>query len=492
LAYIYGASYKEWKEFMSEMKGRTQHIMSLCNTIQEEKRIGDFVAYPTRSTSSDLAKKEAVVRLELNNIRQDQIKERKIEALNRIKDWNENVASNIDIHGIIYHMGQVVNTIDWNDKDEVKKYTSKIQKEYNNQIVPLDLQFRLTKLLILLVNVMAEKGELAWNAVFNPYDRKHSLMMSGAIHDCFVLDYLRPFRDSHGNRIGDTKDLNIPKSANEIIQDKRYEDLVKKYKGQCWAVYESFNIESFEKEARNLLKKRPDVIGNRILLDPIASIIYQVGGYVTAPVGTRLGCYEDKVVQFINRANKSMYNRKKSDAKASREEEQFLYPMNKEYFMKTQSDRERSFLANMTPTTEETTRHEPAQTNLEQDSDEEDHPEKLPPDEEHESRASDEDSDELIEDSDSVMNEDEREHQEAIGLMDEEMLSTKPAANAASLGSDIIPPTADLSEADRLKHIEDERLRLIYREDEKARMARNLKERVQRKERYAVQAQMTE
>jgi hypothetical protein len=157
--------------------------------------IGDFVTYPARSKSSDLADKEAVARHKLNNIRQDQIKERKIEALNHIKEWNDTVARGIDIHGIIYHMGQVVNTIDWNDRDEVKRYTSKIQKEYNNQIVPLDLQFRLTKLLILIINVMADKGEEAWNAVFHPYNRKHSLLKSGAIHDCFVLDYLRPFRD---------------------------------------------------------------------------------------------------------------------------------------------------------------------------------------------------------------------------------------------------------------------------------------------------------
>jgi hypothetical protein len=301
---------------------------------------GDFVTYTTRSKSTNLADKEAVAQQELNNIRKDQIKERKIEALNRIKDWNESVASRIDIHGIIYHMGQVVNTIDWNDKDDVKKYTSKIQKEYNKQIVPLDLQFRLSKLLILIINVMAEKGEEAWNAVFHPYDRKHSLLMSGAIHDCFILYYLRPFRDSHGNRIGDTKDLNIPRSVNKIKQEKRYEDLVRRYKGQCWALYESFNVEYFEKESRNLSNKRPDVIGNRILLDPIASIIYQEGGYVTAPVGTRLGCYEDKVTKFIDRANKSLYNRKKSDPMASNEEEQFLYPINKVLFTKTQSERE--------------------------------------------------------------------------------------------------------------------------------------------------------
>jgi hypothetical protein len=155
LAYIYGASYQAWKDFVSEMKGWTQHIASLCDTVKEEKLVGEFVTYPIRSKSTDLANKEAVVRNELNNIRRDQIQERKIEALKRIKDWNESVASSIDIHGRIYHIGQVVNTIAWYDKNEIKEYTNKIQNEYNNQIVPLDLQFRLSKLLILIINVMA-------------------------------------------------------------------------------------------------------------------------------------------------------------------------------------------------------------------------------------------------------------------------------------------------------------------------------------------------
>jgi hypothetical protein len=93
LAYIYGASYNEWKDFVSEIKGRAQHIQSLCDTFKEEKLVGNFVTYPTRSKSTDLENKEAVLRNELNIIQHNQIRESKIEALKRIKDWNESVAS---------------------------------------------------------------------------------------------------------------------------------------------------------------------------------------------------------------------------------------------------------------------------------------------------------------------------------------------------------------------------------------------------------------
>jgi hypothetical protein len=90
----------------------------------------------------------------------------------------------------------------------------------------------------------------------------------------------------------------------------------------------------------------------------------------------------------------------------------------------------------MTPTIYETTQHEPAQNDLDQESDLEDFPGNLLPDEECKSRVSDEESEELIEDSDPLMDEDELELEETTVVTDEEILSTKPAAHVASLDSD--------------------------------------------------------
>jgi hypothetical protein len=51
------------------------------------------------------------------------------------------------------------------------------------QIVPLDKQFRISKVIILIINIIAEKGNQAWHTVFNPSDLKQSVAMSEAIQD---------------------------------------------------------------------------------------------------------------------------------------------------------------------------------------------------------------------------------------------------------------------------------------------------------------------
>jgi hypothetical protein len=87
-------------------------------------------------------------------------------------------------------MSHIVNKVNWASKDAVKRFGAELNMEYEQQIVPLDLQFRLSELIILLIKILAEKGNQSWHAVF----KKHDLMdMSVAIKVKFLPDPLQPF-----------------------------------------------------------------------------------------------------------------------------------------------------------------------------------------------------------------------------------------------------------------------------------------------------------
>jgi hypothetical protein len=88
-------------------------------------------------------------------------------VLKRIKQWNEDINNAQNLSGLIYHMTHMVNEVNWANEDAVKGFGAKLNTKCERQIVPLDLQFRLSKIIILLLNVLAEKGNQSWYAVFN-------------------------------------------------------------------------------------------------------------------------------------------------------------------------------------------------------------------------------------------------------------------------------------------------------------------------------------
>jgi hypothetical protein len=83
------------------------------------------------------------------------------------------------------------------------------------QIVPLDMQFRISKLIILIINIIAEKGNQAWHAVFNPWDMKQSLAMSEAIQECLIKDPLKPFYDLNRKSISGGGYFGIARNEHE-------------------------------------------------------------------------------------------------------------------------------------------------------------------------------------------------------------------------------------------------------------------------------------
>ena len=84
----------------------------------------------------------------------------------------------VTAEGFFYHLGQVGNQVDWSKKLDDESFTKQLREEYKKQVVPLDMQFRISRILIIITNLLAEKGDDAWHAVFNPYDRKTSLKLN--------------------------------------------------------------------------------------------------------------------------------------------------------------------------------------------------------------------------------------------------------------------------------------------------------------------------
>jgi hypothetical protein len=99
-------------------------------------------------------------------------------------------------------LSHIVNELDWKSRPTVARYTKIVSTGFDRYVAPVDLQFRIGKcLLILLTNILAEKGHDAWQAVFNPYHRKTSLELNALIHDAFVLDSRKPLIDEFGRLI---------------------------------------------------------------------------------------------------------------------------------------------------------------------------------------------------------------------------------------------------------------------------------------------------
>jgi hypothetical protein len=98
------------------------------------------------------------------------------------------------------------------------------QKECASQIVPLDLQVRIAKLLIVIINDTAKKGEHACHVIINPHERKNLLEMGEAVNDGFGFDPLRPFYDPNGSRIGGKKVYNVAPEIVENPEKKQIEE----------------------------------------------------------------------------------------------------------------------------------------------------------------------------------------------------------------------------------------------------------------------------
>jgi hypothetical protein len=118
------------------------------------------------------------------------------EWLTRI--WNANNNKSADEEGLWYQLSHIANELDWTSRPTVAKYSKILNSEFERYVAPIDIQFRIGKLLILLTIIIAENGHEAWQAVFNPYHLKTSLELNALIHDEFVLDSQKPLTSLDG------------------------------------------------------------------------------------------------------------------------------------------------------------------------------------------------------------------------------------------------------------------------------------------------------
>jgi hypothetical protein len=107
------------------------------------------------------------------------------------------------------------------------------------------MQFGIGKLLILLTNIIAENEHEAWQAVFNPHNRKIYLELNALMHDEFVLDSRKPLIDDFGRlierdglnpfRYAAGKPLDVPEGRH-IIRERMNTN---KSSNSCWRTVHS-------------------------------------------------------------------------------------------------------------------------------------------------------------------------------------------------------------------------------------------------------------
>jgi hypothetical protein len=326
LAYMYKASYKEWNEFMERVKKYRHYIRILSEEIvnlTDSQDLSELICHPNKRELEMLFQKKLMMNAEILDYNSRMIKDLQTGVLKVIKQWNYNTKQSLESSGLMYHIGQVANDVNWSKEEEVKQYYDGLREE-----------FRMSKVIIVMINILAEQGNQAWHAVFNPEDRKQSMAMSVRIHDRLIKDPLRPFYDLNGNRLKGKGYFPGPKNDDEQWQQHRLNECIQSYSAAPWKNCEAAIMELFEKKENSINHNRPDVKGFRILLDPVDSIVYQLGGYVTAPIGTRIQGNAEKIITFIHELNSTKYK----DTKAKKDmeaEERILLPMTRKFYEET-------------------------------------------------------------------------------------------------------------------------------------------------------------
>jgi hypothetical protein len=190
------------------------------------------------------------------------------------------------------------------------------------------MQFRISKLMILINNIMTEKGNQAWHAVLYHWDLKQSMVISEAIQECLVKDPLKAFYDLNWKLISGGGYVGLATNEKDREQQERLAELISTYSVKEWKKFEKCNVDMFEKVVRPKGVARPKLLGNRIMLDIVSRNIYQVGGYVTAPHGTRIKCFPKAAKKYIQEVNKSRYEQKgRFIPPFNNAEDWFLLPM---------------------------------------------------------------------------------------------------------------------------------------------------------------------
>jgi hypothetical protein len=258
-----------------------------------------------------------------------------------IRIWNDTTNKDADVEGLWYLLTHIVNDLDWTNRAKVASYSKSLTEGFKRYVVPIEFQFRIGKLLILLTNIIAELGHGSWNAVFNPYCRKTSLALNALIHDEFVLDSRKPIIDEFGRLIAQDTMQPFHKANGSVIAPQQYivrepvnerehasiEDHIQKHQSQPADIFTRLNLVNFELGGA---PSSPDYYGNRILLDEASRIVYRSGGYIAAPHNQRIEVDHQRLITLVCRMNDVLYSEETREGYPY--EEKFLLPICRERF----------------------------------------------------------------------------------------------------------------------------------------------------------------
>jgi hypothetical protein len=344
LAVMYVGNHQDWNCMMRKIKNMAAQARSITENAQEIPLTTDEIEAWDEAgfhDVNDLHRKSRALALQRQTLANEWVVAINMQAEKLIRIWNDKTNKDADVEGLWYQLTHIVNDLDWTNRAKVASYSKSLTEGFKRYVVPIEFQFRIGKLLILLTNIIAEFGHDSWNAVFNPYCRKTSLSLNALIHDEFVLDSRKPLIDEFGRLIAQDNMQPFHKANGSVIVPQQFitldpvgerehdsiEDHIQKYHGQPADIFTRLNLVNFELGGA---PSSPDYYGNRILLDEASSIVYRSGGYIAAPHNQRIEVDHQRLITLVCRMNDVLYS------EATREgypyEEKFLLPISRESF----------------------------------------------------------------------------------------------------------------------------------------------------------------
>jgi hypothetical protein len=70
--------------------------------------------------------------------------------------WNDKNNKSADTEELWYQMSHIADELDWTSRATVPKYSKILNDCFDRYVAPINMQFRIGKLLILLTNIIAE------------------------------------------------------------------------------------------------------------------------------------------------------------------------------------------------------------------------------------------------------------------------------------------------------------------------------------------------
>jgi hypothetical protein len=149
---------------MDGNKKSTQQIHELGSEIHRlntDQDLRNIKVYPTNQGMNKLFREEAEMNEKHQVLKKKILKVVSNQVIADIRSWNNKVNKTRDVSGLFYYLAQIADETVWSSKEALKQLWEQLYQDYRMKIVPLDMQFRISKLINLTINIIAEKGNHA-------------------------------------------------------------------------------------------------------------------------------------------------------------------------------------------------------------------------------------------------------------------------------------------------------------------------------------------